>query len=378
MNLNAGNPEAPLIYACGRFQSITPITISAVTADGQPYVAGTWAKRPVSVNFSCSGIVAPYVLSGTSFGEAVNQTASSGGVCLDRFNKPASPITFGPINVDPNPPTVTFANNAGTYTLDQPVSITCSATDSISGMASNTCKTVAGQAYTFGLGKHDISATGTDKTGNVGTATTSFTVQATPASLKAITVQLLNATNPVQVRTLSSYLDAAAANPAQFAKQVLNYQNFLAYEATGSLSAVRPQVKLLSDLAYGLTAPISVNDSDTRLQYSGSGWDYFPNRSIGNLNDDVHATTNNGDSVSFTFSGTGVAYVTERSDGYGLVDVYLDNAFIQTVDANAAGVRNQVGQILFEKSGLSAGQHTIKLVKKSGAYMLIDALRVQS
>jgi hypothetical protein len=91
----------------------------------------------------------------------------------------------------------------------------------------------------------------------------------------------------------------------------------------------------------------------------------------------VHATTNNGDSVSYTFTGTGVAYVSEKSDGYGLVDVYLDDALQATVDANASGVHNAGGQILYSKTGLSAGQHTIKLVKKSGAYLLVDAFSVQ-
>jgi hypothetical protein len=92
----------------------------------------------------------------------------------------------------------------------------------------------------------------------------------------------------------------------------------------------------------------------------------------------VHATLNNGDAVSYTFAGTGIAYVSEKSDGYGLVDVYLDGGFQATVDANAAGVHNLGNQVLFSKSNLVAGQHTLKLVKRSGVYMLLDALVVSS
>jgi hypothetical protein len=92
----------------------------------------------------------------------------------------------------------------------------------------------------------------------------------------------------------------------------------------------------------------------------------------------VHATLTNGDSVSYTFTGSGISYVSEKSDGYGLVDIYLDGQFQQTVDANAAGVHNLGNQVLFSKSGLGAGPHTLTLVKKSGVYMLLDALVVTS
>src|SRR5207302_16325 len=39
------------------------------------------------------------------------------------------------INIDKTPPTVTYAGNAGSYTVDQTVNITCSATDNLSGVA---------------------------------------------------------------------------------------------------------------------------------------------------------------------------------------------------------------------------------------------------
>jgi hypothetical protein len=125
---------------------------------------------------------------------------------------------------------------------------------------------------------------------------------------------------------------------------------------------------------------VVVNDTDPALQYSGSSWGYYPGRpgAFQDVQNDVHATLNNGDSVAYTFTGTGISYVSEKSDGYGLVDVYLDGQFQQTVDANAAGVHNLGNQVLFSKSGLGAGQHTLTLVKKSGVYMLLDALVVTS
>jgi alpha-galactosidase len=60
------------------------------------------------------------------------------------------------------------------------------------------------------------------------------------------------------------------------------------------------------------------------------------------------------------------------------VDVYLDDQFQATVDANAAGVHHLGNQALFSKTGLKAGQHTLQLVKRSGVYMLLDALVINS
>jgi YVTN family beta-propeller protein len=129
--------------------------------------------------------------------------------------------------------------------------------------------------------------------------------------------------------------------------------------------------------ATGPTA--TLNDSDPSISYKGGGWAAYVGRpaSFGDLNNDVHATTNNGDSVAYTFKGTGIAYVSEKSDGYGTVQVSLDGSVQTIVDANAPGVHNQGSQTLYTISGLPSGQHTIKLVKKSGAYMLLDAFIVQ-
>jgi hypothetical protein len=133
------------------------------------------------------------------------------------------------------------------------------------------------------------------------------------------------------------------------------------------------------------------NDTDPRLRYAGASWGYYPGRpaSFEDAQNDVHATLNDGDSVTFTFTGSGVTYISELSDGYGLVDVYLDGQLVQTVDANAPGsgqpldgvafsaLHNSGGHALFSAAGLTPGQHTIQLVKRSGVYMLVDGFVVQ-
>jgi hypothetical protein len=97
-----------------------------------------------------------------------------------------SPATITP---DTTAPTVTYSGNAGTYTVDQQVSITCAAADEPrgSGIASTTCANVTGPAAGFGLGAHQFSATATDNAGNVGSGSGSFSVTVTPVSLCNLT-----------------------------------------------------------------------------------------------------------------------------------------------------------------------------------------------
>lgn len=84
---------------------------------------------------------------------------------------------------DSTNPSVAYSGNAGLYTVDQSVSITCATGDATSGIAESTCANVSGDAYTFGLGVSSFSASASDNAGNVGGASTSLTVTVTPASV---------------------------------------------------------------------------------------------------------------------------------------------------------------------------------------------------
>lgn len=102
------------------------------------------------------------------------------------------------LRIDKTAPTVTYGQNRGTYTVDQDVAITCTATDPPasdgamgSGVASTTCSNVAGAAYTFPLGANTLSATATDNAGNVGTGSATFTVRVTYDSLCALSRRLV-------------------------------------------------------------------------------------------------------------------------------------------------------------------------------------------
>ena len=94
--------------------------------------------------------------------------------------------------IDKTPPVITFTGNAGTYTVDQTVSITCSVSDALSGVRSDTCPGASGAAYTFPLGLNTLSATATDFAGNVSNLSTNFTVIVTFSSLANLTQQFVS------------------------------------------------------------------------------------------------------------------------------------------------------------------------------------------
>jgi hypothetical protein len=136
---------------------------------------------------------------------------SSLSVTLDFSSGAAVTCTF--VYRDVAPPTVTYSGNLGTYTVDQSVDITCSATDAESGIASTTCHNIIGPAYQFNLGSNVYSATATDRAGNVGSGSTTFTVQVTPASLCALTRRFSASAGVAD--SLCAQLDVVAAASAR-------------------------------------------------------------------------------------------------------------------------------------------------------------------
>jgi len=118
----------------------------------------------------------------------------------------------------------------------------------------------------------------------------------------------------------------------------------------------------------------TINDNDSGITYSGGSWGYA-SRGLGDYNDDVHYATNNNDYAQYTFNGTGIDYITEKNSDQGDVHVYIDGALQQTVSCNNSS--RLVQQTVYSKTGLASGSHTIKLVKSTGTYMLVDAFNVR-
>lgn len=129
----------------------------------------------------------------------------------------------------------------------------------------------------------------------------------------------------------------------------------------------------IADAVYETLRATVHNDNDAQAVYTGGGWKVSSGRTFGDYLGDVHSTKTNNDSVVFTFAGGRIDYVTELNTDEGNVDVYLDNVLQGTVTCNSAA--RHVQATAFSLSDLSPASHQLKLVKKSGTYMLTDAFR---
>jgi hypothetical protein len=63
-----------------------------------------------------------------------------------------------------------------------------------------------------------------------------------------------------------------------------------------------------------------VNDTASGISYTGSGWSYNAGRPFGDYDNDVHATTNNGDSVGYTRGAT-ISHNTIAYEPYGGINL---------------------------------------------------------
>jgi hypothetical protein len=115
---------------------------------------------------------------------------------------------------------------------------------------------------------------------------------------------------------------------------------------------------------------------DSQLTYDAN-WHASSDRGLGDYDDDVHHSETVGAAASYTFTGTGIDYLSERNGDMGNVDVYLDNVLQANVNLKVSGAR-QSQQVVWSKTGLTSGTHTLRIVNKTGAVGMIDALRVHS
>jgi hypothetical protein len=118
-----------------------------------------------------------------------------------------------------------------------------------------------------------------------------------------------------------------------------------------------------------------INDDDTTsLTYSGS-WGDSNNRGLGDFNDDVHYTTHDGDSVTVSFSGTGIEIISETFTDEGAADVVVDGIPRGRIFAFRPGARASQ-QTVFRLRGLARTTHAVKITKRGAPFLVIDAFNL--
>ncbi|WP_314587973.1 glycosyl hydrolase family 95 catalytic domain-containing protein [Paenibacillus terrigena] len=122
-----------------------------------------------------------------------------------------------------------------------------------------------------------------------------------------------------------------------------------------------------------VTVSSLINDTDAGISYIGS-FSYSSNRNLGDYEKDVHQTQTNNDYFQYTFTGTGIDYIGVKNGDIGNQDIYIDGELVQTVSGTAPSYTAQ--SVIYSNKNLTNGTHTIKVVKRSGYWMVLDALRV--
>jgi len=107
---------------------------------------------------------------------------------------------------------------------------------------------------------------------------------------------------------------------------------------------------------------IRVNDSSPRIAKSGALY-HTGRGDLGDYKDDLHNISGGG-FYTFTFEGTGIRWIGEKESVSGNANVYIDGRRVATV--NNANDKRLVQQVLYEKTDLPDGRHTIHVEHVSG------------
>jgi hypothetical protein len=78
---------------------------------------------------------------------------------------------------------VVLLHGLGNYRVDQEVSVTCTISDALSGLAAQECNGASGPGWAFPLGGNPVSASARDLAGNTNAVAGTFTIEVTHASL---------------------------------------------------------------------------------------------------------------------------------------------------------------------------------------------------
>eukprot|EP01120_Amphizonella_sp_Union-15-10_P017207 TRINITY_DN9494_c0_g1_i1.p1 TRINITY_DN9494_c0_g1~~TRINITY_DN9494_c0_g1_i1.p1 ORF type:complete len:521 (+),score=108.45 TRINITY_DN9494_c0_g1_i1:62-1564(+) len=114
-----------------------------------------------------------------------------------------------------------------------------------------------------------------------------------------------------------------------------------------------------------------VNDHASGFLYSGQ-WAHYTNK--GAFGEDVHICSESNCSWEYTFTGTGVVYITPITPDQGKVQVFIDKRLISIPDCFSETIQQQ--KFVFSIRDLAYGSHTIKASKISGSKMVLDAINI--
>jgi predicted extracellular nuclease len=180
-----------------------------VTQTPAPNTNG-WNNTNVTVAFTCADDVAIQSCVGSTTLTAETAGTTVTGTATDTSGNTATASTT--VRIDKTAPTFTWTG-ATTYGIDDTLALDCAIVETLSGVdpaLPSFCDDAAGPASALGPGTYTLMAAATDRAGNSGTATLTFTITVDDTSLCGLVRELV--TSEDVAAGLCDKLAAAAAS----------------------------------------------------------------------------------------------------------------------------------------------------------------------
>jgi hypothetical protein len=144
-----------------------------------------------------------------------------------------------------------------------------------------------------------------------------------------------------------------------------------------------PILEALMDVSGGPGHFAPLNDDEVQLVYNGA-WGQYTNRGRGDVNDDVHGTTDATAIALLSFTGTGVDLLSEVDPGEGSFNATLTKTstgeVVRTDVASANGPTLLAQQVVYSLSGLPKDSYQLTLQKSAndGTWLVLDGVVITS
>ncbi|MGA3284113.1 MAG: hypothetical protein ABSD57_06615 [Verrucomicrobiota bacterium] len=114
---------------------------------------------------------------------------------------------------------------------------------------------------------------------------------------------------------------------------------------------------------------VPIDDNHSAITYSGN-WN-FSTTSQGYYLTTCHFSNQAGSTAQYTFNGTGIRWIGGKNTDHEDAEVYIDGVLQASVNTHASSWLMR--QMLYEKTGLPNGRHTIRIAVKGGGNQDVDA-----